>query len=292
MEIDLLRAGQPMPLIDPPPPNDYRILICRPGRAEKCRSSMRSRGGLRSRRSRSRCLPEDAEPTLDLNAILHALIRAGGLRPGRSITANRPGRACDRTTRRGPRAILAQAADQTPETPAGRRDHAMNCQDHLYRHADPRRSPGAGSSSNAASGSGPWRWAICCDSGLCGRRRRTPRPSIRMAPRAPHFAPKAKRVMFLFMAGAPSHLELFDNKPQLAKFDGTLPPRRADQGLPRGVHQPELQAARAQVQVRPARPVRHRALRAAAAPRRRSSTTSRSSSGWSPTRSTTRPARS
>src|SRR5437763_5712101 len=26
------------------------------------------------------------------------------------------------------------------------------------------------------------------------------------------------------MAGAPSHLELFDNKPQLAKYDGTLPP--------------------------------------------------------------------
>jgi hypothetical protein len=30
--------------------------------------------------------------------------------------------------------------------------------------------------------------------------------------------------VFLFMAGAPSHLELFDYKPQLAKFDGTLPP--------------------------------------------------------------------
>jgi hypothetical protein len=45
-----------------------------------------------------------------------------------------------------------------------------------------------------------------------------------MAPRAPHFAPKAKRVIFLFMAGGPSHLELFDNKPQLARFDGTLPP--------------------------------------------------------------------
>src|SRR6516164_8790272 len=39
-----------------------------------------------------------------------------------------------------------------------------------------------------------------------------------------HYAPKAKRVIFLFMAGAPSHLELFDYKPQLAKFDGTLPP--------------------------------------------------------------------
>lgn len=45
-----------------------------------------------------------------------------------------------------------------------------------------------------------------------------------LAPKAPHFKPKAKRVIFLFMAGAPSHLELFDNKPQLAKFDGTLPP--------------------------------------------------------------------
>ncbi|OJW23473.1 MAG: sulfatase [Planctomycetales bacterium 71-10] len=45
-----------------------------------------------------------------------------------------------------------------------------------------------------------------------------------MAPKAPHFAPKAKRVIFLFMAGGPSHLEMFDNKPQLAKFDGTLPP--------------------------------------------------------------------
>ncbi len=42
--------------------------------------------------------------------------------------------------------------------------------------------------------------------------------------RHPHFAPKAKRVIYLFMAGAPSHLELFDNKPELAKWDGKLPP--------------------------------------------------------------------
>jgi hypothetical protein len=45
-----------------------------------------------------------------------------------------------------------------------------------------------------------------------------------LAPKTPHFKPKAKRVIYLFMAGAPSHLEMFDNKPQLAKFDGTLPP--------------------------------------------------------------------
>ena len=45
-----------------------------------------------------------------------------------------------------------------------------------------------------------------------------------LAARASHFAPKAKRVIYLFMAGAPSHLELFDNKPELAKWDGKLPP--------------------------------------------------------------------
>src|SRR5271163_1066051 len=45
-----------------------------------------------------------------------------------------------------------------------------------------------------------------------------------LAPKLPQFTPKAKRIIYLFMAGAPSHLELFDYKPQLAKFDGTLPP--------------------------------------------------------------------
>ncbi|WP_152053466.1 DUF1501 domain-containing protein [Tautonia marina] len=41
-----------------------------------------------------------------------------------------------------------------------------------------------------------------------------------LTPRAPHFAPKAKRVIYLFMAGAPSQLDLFDPKPTLAKYDG------------------------------------------------------------------------
>src|SRR5262249_51412555 len=45
-----------------------------------------------------------------------------------------------------------------------------------------------------------------------------------LAPKPPHFAPKAKHVIFLFMAGGPSHLELFDHKPELAKWDGKLPP--------------------------------------------------------------------
>ncbi len=43
--------------------------------------------------------------------------------------------------------------------------------------------------------------------------------------RAPHFEPKARAVIHLFMAGAPSQLELFDYKPALAEFEGKpLPP--------------------------------------------------------------------
>lgn len=41
-----------------------------------------------------------------------------------------------------------------------------------------------------------------------------------LAVKAPHFAPKAKRVIYLFMAGAPSQLDLFDHKPMLKKYDG------------------------------------------------------------------------
>ena len=39
-------------------------------------------------------------------------------------------------------------------------------------------------------------------------------------PDLPHFAPKAKRVIYLFQSGGPSQLELFDHKPQLEKFRG------------------------------------------------------------------------
>ncbi|MCC6507702.1 MAG: DUF1501 domain-containing protein [Pirellulaceae bacterium] len=45
-----------------------------------------------------------------------------------------------------------------------------------------------------------------------------------LAPRAPHFPAKAKQVIYMFQAGAPSHLELFDYKPELTKRDGQLPP--------------------------------------------------------------------
>jgi len=46
-----------------------------------------------------------------------------------------------------------------------------------------------------------------------------------LGPTGPHFPPKAKGVIHLFMAGAPSQLDLFDYKPELAKLEGKpLPP--------------------------------------------------------------------
>jgi hypothetical protein len=50
-------------------------------------------------------------------------------------------------------------------------------------------------------------------------------PANPLAPRPPHFPGKAKRVIHLFMAGAPSQLDLFDYKPELARLEGKpLPP--------------------------------------------------------------------
>ena len=41
-----------------------------------------------------------------------------------------------------------------------------------------------------------------------------------LAPKASHFSPKAKNVIFLFMAGGPSQLEMFEHKPKLAERNG------------------------------------------------------------------------
>ncbi|MCP4190174.1 MAG: DUF1501 domain-containing protein [Planctomycetaceae bacterium] len=50
-------------------------------------------------------------------------------------------------------------------------------------------------------------------------------PTSPFEPKEPHFPAKAKRVIFLFMAGAPSQLELFDHKPKLAELEGKpIPP--------------------------------------------------------------------
>src|SRR5262245_31355277 len=45
-------------------------------------------------------------------------------------------------------------------------------------------------------------------------------PTNPLAPRRPHFAARAKHVIYLHMVGAPSQLDLYDHKPALAKYDG------------------------------------------------------------------------
>jgi uncharacterized protein (DUF1501 family) len=89
----------------------------------------------------------------------------------------------------------------------------MNCQDYLYRNRDPRQIARRWFLQQCAVGLG----GIALGQ-LLGASENP------LAPKKSHFPATAKNVIFLFMAGAPSHLELFDYKPQLAKFDGTLPP--------------------------------------------------------------------
>ncbi len=51
-------------------------------------------------------------------------------------------------------------------------------------------------------------------------------------PGLPHHTPKVKRVIFLCMAGGPSHLETFDYKPMLEKLDGKAMPTSYTEGQP------------------------------------------------------------
>jgi hypothetical protein len=98
----------------------------------------------------------------------------------------------------------------------------MNCQDYLYRFANPRQVARRWFLQQCGVGLG----AMALGNLLGNVARAAPGKAGTnpLAPRQPHYQARAKRVIFLFMAGAPSHLELFDYKPQLAKFDGTLPP--------------------------------------------------------------------
>lgn len=50
-------------------------------------------------------------------------------------------------------------------------------------------------------------------------------PRNPLAPQSPHFAARAKNVIFIFMSGGPSHLDLFDPKPQLNRFHGQPVPQ-------------------------------------------------------------------
>src|SRR5213596_660698 len=57
-----------------------------------------------------------------------------------------------------------------------------------------------------------------------------PAVSNPLAPKQPHFKSKAKRVIYLFMGGAPSQLDLFDHKPALEKYNGQPVPQEVVMG--------------------------------------------------------------
>jgi hypothetical protein len=106
----------------------------------------------------------------------------------------------------------------------------MNCQDHLYRFADAKLITRRWFFEQCGVGLGTIALGqLLHASGYAASSADTAAVNP-LAPKPPHYAPKAKRVLFLFMAGAPSHLELFDNKPQLARFDGTSPPAELVKG--------------------------------------------------------------
>ena len=44
-----------------------------------------------------------------------------------------------------------------------------------------------------------------------------------LAPKPPHFPPRARHVIFLFMNGGPSHVDTFDPKPALKQYEGQTP---------------------------------------------------------------------
>ena len=96
----------------------------------------------------------------------------------------------------------------------------MNCQDHLYRGHDPKVITRRWFFQQCGVGLG----AIALGTLFRQNGFGAVSPLNPLAPKQPHFPAKVKRVIFLFQAGAPSHLELFDNKPELAKWNGKLPP--------------------------------------------------------------------
>jgi hypothetical protein len=55
-------------------------------------------------------------------------------------------------------------------------------------------------------------------------------PAPPMAPKLPHFVPRAKNIIYLFMMGAPSQLDLFDEKPKLREFNDQKIPEEIIRG--------------------------------------------------------------
>src|SRR5215475_9905633 len=76
-------------------------------------------------------------------------------------------------------------------------------------------------------------------------------PRSPLAPRAPHFKPRARHVIFLFMQGGPSQIDLFEHKPRLVKEHGKpIPFQRPKDEAEDGIENSKLLAPVARVRPR------------------------------------------
>lgn len=101
----------------------------------------------------------------------------------------------------------------------------MNCHDLVYRQSPPRLNSRRWFLKECGLGLGKIAAASLLTSAFSPAGAATISAAEALRPRKPHFTPKAKRIIHLFMAGAPSQLDLFDFKPELAKLEGKpLPP--------------------------------------------------------------------
>src|SRR5215510_7179835 len=100
----------------------------------------------------------------------------------------------------------------------------MNCHDDLYRSSSPGLNSRRWFLRECGLGLGKIAAASLISNAFTSRATSSSAADP-LKPKKPHFAGKAKRVIHLFMAGAPSQLDLFDYKPELAKLEGKpLPP--------------------------------------------------------------------
>ncbi|MGV3757733.1 MAG: DUF1501 domain-containing protein [Verrucomicrobiota bacterium] len=101
----------------------------------------------------------------------------------------------------------------------------MNCQSYLQRHEHPELVSRRWFFKECGVGLGKLALAGLLTNAFTRNASAQTAATNPMAPKQPHFKPKAKRVIHLFMAGAPSQLDLFDYKPKLVEFEGKpIPP--------------------------------------------------------------------
>jgi hypothetical protein len=72
--------------------------------------------------------------------------------------------------------------------------------------------------------------AALLDEKLLAKSRQSPANANPFAAKPPHFPAKVKNIIYLFMAGAPSQIDLFDDKPKLRQYDGQKIPEEMIKG--------------------------------------------------------------